>query len=309
MSIIGLVGVIIALVVGYFSVTGEGGGLFGEGGGPIATGPGTSEVRDPQPVSRGGGGFFGTPPPPRPGSGQAPSGPAPAPKPGESPYKGQVRISTVHRSGDRPEQEYVIFRYSSGVFGFGGNAEAKPVDVTGWRIASLRSSEPIPRAFDIPEIDATDRDIVLPPGGELIIVIGTPSYQRNFRENQCVGYLTQSYSFTPSLSSSCRDSRPDRTELLLRGFNGACIDAINAVPTCRTPRGPYQAAIIGKACLDYLNENFSYVGCVENFRDQKDFLKNTWRVSLRRTTKLFDPRHDIVTLRDGQGLLVDEFEY
>ena len=306
MNAIALIGIVIALVVGYFSITGED-GFFGGGGGPIATGPGTSEIQNPQPVSRGGGGFFGGGAPPAPPP--AGSAPAPALKPGESPYRNTVRISTVKRSGDRPEQEYVILRYGGGVFGFGGNAEAKPVDVTGWRIASLRSSEPIPRAFNIPEIDAADRGIVLPPAREVVIVVGTPSYQRNFRENQCVGYLNQSYSFTPSLSSSCPDSRQDRAELLRRGFNGACIDAIDAVPSCRTPRGPYQAALIGKECLDYLNEHFSYVGCVENFRDQKDFLKNSWRVSLRRTTKLFDSRHDIVTLRDAQGLLVDQSEY
>src|SRR3989344_1855620 len=168
---------------------------------------------------------------------------------------------------------------------------------------------PTPRAFNIPEIDATDEDILLPPGGELVILIGTPSYQRNFRENACTGYFNQSYSFTPSLSNSCPDDNPDRAHLLALGFNGACIDAIRAVPACRTPQGPFQAGVIGRECIDYMNKNFSYVGCVENVRDEGGFLKNIWRVSLRRPTKLFDPRHDIVTLRDQQGLLVDEFEY
>ena len=88
-----------------------------------------------------------------------------------------------------------------------------------------------------------------------------------------------------------------------------CIDFIERIPTCRQPVIGFEQSGIGQACNEYVRENFSYVGCVKNFRDQKSFLKNAWRVSLRRTTKLFDPRHDIVTLRDGSGLLVDEFEY
>ncbi|MEK7465136.1 MAG: hypothetical protein AAB591_01820, partial [Patescibacteria group bacterium] len=92
-------------------------------------------------------------------------------------------------------------------------------------------------------------------------------------------------------------------------FNGACIDTIAAFPACRTPEGPFLAAVIGPRCLDYINENFNYAGCVKNFRDERDFLKSTWRVSLRESGKLFDPAHDLVTLRDRNGLLVDQFEY
>jgi len=97
--------------------------------------------------------------------------------------------------------------------------------------------------------------------------------------------------------------------LLARGFNGACIDTIEGVPACRTPQGPFLAGIIGQECLAYMNENLNYAGCVKNFRTDKDFLKDRWRVSLKRSTKIFDERHDKVTLRDQNGLLVDEFEY
>lgn len=286
-----IISVVIAIVAGIIGFSGT--GLFGGGRGPVATGPGRgAEVSNPQPVSGGVG--IGRPAPP------------PAPKPGESPLKGKVSISSVQRSGDRPEAEYVIIRYG-GLFG--GSDQDRPVDLTGWQIGSTRSSQPLPRAFNIPEIDATEQDIYLAPGGELIIVTGTPSYAKNFRENACLGYLNQTHAFTPSLSNSCIDASPDRADLLRRGFNGACVDAIRAVPTCRTPQGPFQAAIIKSECIDYMNQNFSYAGCVKNFRDRKEFLKPAWRVSLRLPSKLFDVRHDRVVLRDRQGLLVDEFEY
>lgn len=306
MNPIGIFAIIIALVTGYYALnTGDLGGLpdFGFGGGPIATGPGRgAEVENPQPVSRG---LFGVGAP-RPSEPQAVSL-----LPGDSPLKGKVRITRVVRSGESAGAEHVTIRYGGGFFGsFGREAAAEqPVNVSGWTIASRKSSAIIPRAFAIPEIDAVEQDVVLPSGGQLVILTGTPQYQKNFRENACVGYLNEFYSFTPSLSNSCADQQPDRSVLLGRGFNGACIDAIEAVAACRTPRGPFQAGVIGSACIEYMNQNLNYAGCVKSFRDRRDFLGDTWRVSLRRPAKLFDPLHDRVTLRDRQGLLVDEFEY
>lgn len=302
---------VVAVIVGFFAISTGGPGLFG-GSGPIATGPESPEIRNPQPLARGS--IFSIPrapvQPPGAPSAVQPTPPAPALPPGVSPYRENVVISAVERSGERADQEYVIIR-SQGFGRFSSAAGPRPelIDVTGWRIESLRSSGAIPRAFNIPEIDAAEQDILLPPGGEVIVLSGTPTYQRNFRENACAGYFTQSHAFRPSLSGSCADSRQDRAPLLARGFNGACIDAIQSVPACRTPSGPFEVAAIKSECLDYLNQNFSYVGCVKNFRDEKDFLKNTWRVFLGRPTKLFDPRHDRITLLDQQGLVVDEFEY
>lgn len=293
--------VILGLALAIFSLSQSNFPLFsGTGSGPLATGPGTSaEVRNPQPVSTGGG-FFSV--------GPQTGNQAEQPKPGESPYKGKVQIATVQRSGDLPAQEYVVVSRTGGFFGSSAD-QNQPIDVTGWTIGSLHGSAAIPQAFSIPEIDAAEQDIFLSPGGEVVIVTGTLGYTRNFRENQCVGYFSQTYSFTPSLSSSCPDSDVDRSDLLRRGFNGECIDAIDAVGTCHTPVGPFAAGYIGQSCLEYMNQNLNYIGCVKNFRDSKDFLGNTWRVELHQSAKLFNQRHDHVYLRDRAGLLVDEFEY
>lgn len=304
MNPLGIFALIIALVAGYYGLTAIGVSLpdFGLGSGPVASGPGRgSEVQNPQPISRGLFGFGGTP---------APAEPPVAPRPGESPYKGRVSIASVHRSGVDPEEEYVVLRYGGGFLGFNRPAGSDlPIDVTGWRVSSRRTIETIPRAFNIPEIDATDQDVILASGGEVIVLSGTPSYRKNFRENRCVGYLNEFHAFTPSLSNSCPDATPNRTELLNRGFSGACIDTIDAVATCRAPEGQFQAGVIGQGCIEYMNQNFSYAGCVKNYRDRGDFLGDTWRVSLGRAAKMYDPLHDRVTLRDSQGLLVDEFEY
>ena len=304
MNPLGIFALVVGLVMGYYVFTTTDllsfGSFRGFGSGPLATGPGRgAEVENPQPVSRG---FFGF--------GAAPSAePQAAPRPGESPLKGKVRIADVHRSGISPHEEYVTIRYGGGLFGFSQSSGEPPVDVTGWRVASRRTIGTIPRAYNIPEIDSVEQDVMLPPGGELIVVTGTPSYQSNFRENNCVGYLNEFHSFTPSLSNSCADANPDRGRLLNRGFNGACIETIEDVATCRMPKGPFQAGVIGRECIDYLNQNLSYAGCVKNFRDRGNFLGNAWRVSLKLSAKMFDPLHDRAVLRDQNGLLVDEFEY
>ncbi|MDP3727294.1 MAG: hypothetical protein Q8R35_01490 [bacterium] len=308
MNPIGIFVLLIALTAGYYVFTAADflpvSFFSGFGSGPIASGPGSgSEVENPQPIARGFFGFGGTP---APGQTEEP----PLPRPGESPYKGRVSIAGVNRSGVSPEEEYVTIRYGGGFWGFNRPAGSDlPIDVTGWRISSRRTIETVPRAFNIPEIDAQDQDVILPSGGEVIIFSGTPGYQKNFRENRCAGYLNEFYSFTPTLSNSCPDATLNRSQLLNRGFSGACIDAVDAIATCRLPAGPFQAGVIGQGCIDYMNQNFSYAGCVKNYRDRGDFLGNTWRVALRRITKMYDPLHDRVTLRDAQGLLVDEFEY
>lgn len=298
-----VIAIIIVLALFYYGFLGSEGSFFGGGQGPIATGPGSSTIQNPQPVSSGGGssGYGGN---------GASLSPTPKPKPGESPYKGTVRISTVERSSDRPWEEYIVIRRDGySFFGSDRSKTEKPIDVTGWTISTMRESEPIPRAFNIPEIDAGEQDIFLPPGGEVIILSGVAAYTTNFRENKCVGYFNETYRLTPYLSNSCVDSEIDRGALLRKGFNGQCVDTIDSLPSCRRSIGPLPAGIIGAACIDYINENFNYVGCVKNFRDDKDFLKPTWRVSLRRPRKFFNSRHDRVILRDQNGLLVDEFEY
>ncbi|RJQ37401.1 hypothetical protein C4552_00870 [Candidatus Parcubacteria bacterium] len=306
-----VVAAIVFLAIGFFQ-SGNG-GIFGLGGGdgPIATGSSSDEIRNPQPAGDGGGIFGsvfrrrftggGTPPPSPPPSGAPPS-PAPTPPPGISPYQSQIVIASVRRS-EEPGNEYVVIRRSR------SSTLVSPINVTGWRIQGLDAGGTIPRAYDIPEIDVTERDIFLPPGGEVIVLTGTPAYQRNFRENQCIGYLNQTYRFVPGLSSSCPDDNPSRSALLNRGFSGACIDFIQRIPACRTPAIGFEQSGLGLACTEYIAENFNYMGCVANFRDESDFRANRWRVYLGYSRILFDPRHDAVELRDQNGLLVDRFEY
>lgn len=286
--------------------------------GPIATGPGSSsEIRNPQPVKKGGSvlGFSSifTKPPSLPSvSKVVPTTSEPrAFKPGYSSFEGAIKISHVDRWANTPQGEYIRLR-NGGYFGLGSTPTA--VNITGWTIEnSKREKIEIPKAYNIPFIDADKSDILLPPSGEIYIVIGPSNIGMDFRENGCIGYLNQYYQITPSLRNSCMDRQSSsqiRSRFLDLGLSGECIDFVNSLPACRIPTFTFEnSGKIGNNCIDYVSKNISYNGCVKNYRNDKNFLLNIWRVFLGRRQKFFDVKHDRVILRDTQGLIVDQFEY
>ena len=207
-----LIAVIVLIGIVLFSLSGSS-PLSGSGSAPLASGPGSgTEIRNPQPVS-GGSSFLKaiksitTPSASKstPSKVQSPSVAEQlhSQKPGYSRYEGAVRITHVARSGEDPKEEYMTLR-NGGFLGFGATSD--PIAVTGWTIENSKKERfPIPKAFNIPFIDADPRDIVLPSGGQIHIVTGRGDLGVGFRENGCAGYLNQYYSFVPSVSNSCID--------------------------------------------------------------------------------------------------------
>ena len=291
---------------------------FSSSGGPIATGPGSSsEIRNPQPVQSGGrfsglGNVFTKQPSlPSVSAIVPPSSQPKATRPGYSTYEGAIRISHVDRSSNTPKKEYITLK-NGGYFGLGSTQIA--VNITGWTIENSKKEKyAIPKALNIPYIDADTIDILLPPGGDAHVVTGSADLGMNFRENGCIGYLNQYYQFTPSLYGSCMDRQSSsqvRSRFLDLGLSGECIDFVNSLPSCRIPTFTFEnSGKIGNNCIEYISKNISYNGCVKNYRNDKNFFKNIWHVFLNRQQKLFDPKHDRVILRDNQGLIVDQFEY
>ena len=85
---------------------------------------------------------------------------------------------------------------------------------------------------------------------------------------------------------------------------------VSSLSSCRIPAFNFEnSGRIGNNCITYISQNISYNGCVKNYRNDKNFMKNTWHIFLNRSQKLFDPKHDRVILRDSQDLIVDQFEY
>lgn len=314
--------VFLVLVLGLIAVvavTFSGSSPFSSSGGPIATGPGSSsEIRNPQPVQSGrsflglGNVFTKQPSLPSPSKIIAPSSSqTKAVKPGYSSYEGAIKISHIDRSASVSSKEYVQLS-NGGYFGLGSTPTA--VNITGWTIENSKKDKyAVPKAYNIPYIDADTADILLPPGGDIYIVTGRQDFGMNFRENGCIGYFNQYYQFTPSLYGSCMDRQSSsqiRSRFLDMGLSGECIDFVNSLPSCSIPTFTFEnSGKIGNNCIDYISKNINYNGCVKNYRNDKAFLRNVWHVYIGRQQKLFDAKHDRVILRDSQGLIVDQFEY
>ncbi|MDO8600888.1 MAG: hypothetical protein Q7R73_04795 [bacterium] len=278
------------------------------GDGPLATGSGDAAIKNPQPIAEPRSIISRTTSPRQSSSSQNRTTSTAKkdiqPKPGYSPYESTITITRVQRSSD-PTKEYVVIRNGT----YFNRIEAT-VLINGWTVESRKSGRiAIPAAEEIPMIDAGTRTIVLPQGGEVTITSGQTTFGRSFRENVCTSYFSQFHIFTPSLAT-CSAIPFNAQDLLDAGYNSECVDFVKRISRCRIPTIPYEkAGRIGNACIDYVTNTYSYLGCVARFRDEKTFFKNTWRVFLNQPSHIFDTLHDRVILRDDKGLIVDEFEY
>jgi hypothetical protein len=174
--------------------------------------------------------------------------------------------------------------------------------------------------------------IFLQPGGRVVVSTGKPTAIRSefeidtsFQENICTGYVEdfKSYDFSPSLERSCRD--PEK-EINQTGLSNACRDFIeDNIRTCHTPifkdhqivngekeKGDFmdgREVDISKMCRNYIEDHYSYRGCLKYYVTDPDFLTGDWRVYLRETWELWANKDEHIKLYDQHGSLIDELKY
>ncbi len=123
-----------------------------------------------------------------------------------SPYRGQVTIShSGGASGSTPDTEYVTIQAAY---------DAKSdITISGWRLVSAATgnSATIPNGSQLLRTGDVNgaSPVVLHPGDTAIISSGESPVGASFRENECVGYLTQHQTFVPSLSRNCPSPRDE----------------------------------------------------------------------------------------------------
>lgn len=67
-------------------------------------------------------------------------------------------------------------------------------------------------------------------------------------------------------------------------------------------------------CFDWLNnlyglgQNTNYNNCVVDHLSDSDFYKE-WKIYTGNSNQIYDPLHDIIELRDQNGILIDRYEY
>ncbi len=223
-----------------------------------------------------------------------------------SPYKGKVSIerSTAGITTTDAAREYITMNTPS--------SNASPISVTGWRIENEdRTTAAIGRGFNLPRtgIVSTEGAITLAPGTRAIVATGRSPVGISFRTNKCTGYFEQFQDFTPALRERCPlpanelELAPD-----FRTFDDACTSFIKGVGQCRIHTGG-TPTIFKDACYTFLVTKLTYVGCVENHKDDPDFYGDEWRIFLGRDTELWKKERGIVRLLDENGKTVDVYPY
>jgi hypothetical protein len=253
-----------------------------------------------------------------------------------SPYENQIHLeSGSAANATEPYQEYVTLVNN-------GNTS---IDVTGWQLSNARGSRTysvgesqqtfasevvtIPQGTAlISSTPATPQDIILKPGESVDVVTGSagtsyPYKINSFKENECTGYLTQQsaddYSFSPSLQQSCI---APRNEPGANNLDLSCQNYIEDMQSCHTPKyntvdsqgNTCNGCVDGNsslsdACVAYIETHFSYESCVADHENDSNFYGSIWHVYLNRAFELWAASHEVITLYDTSGKVVDYISY
>ncbi len=213
-----------------------------------------------------------------------------------SPYYGNVRITSLYT--------YVWYNSHLSLSAYGS---ASPIDVSGWTVKSNEGSMQIPQAVNDynPSGLSPSTDIMLPSGGRLDIYNTASPIAKNLRINKCMGYLNNTYAFSPQLQCSYIPlyNRSDISTL-----SGNCQSYILSLGSCRSPSASSLNSFSNEpACVQFLNR-FNYASCYNINVNTDGFLTNQWIAWIPGMWS-FDSKHDRVLLLDRNGLLVSEYTY
>ncbi len=178
------------------------------------------------------------------------------------------------------------------------------IDITGWRIRSNNGDEYIPQAVDLydPTGLTPESDINIKTGDTVSIYSSSAPF--NLRLNKCIGYAAHVAKFVPALPLIC----PYINQSQLQQFSGACQNYLNTIGQCEAPvlSGP-QVPTNDYACMNYLENNFTYRSCFDQHSADANFLIN--QVWVWTGSSPVNQYHDTVRLLDKKGLLVDIYTY
>lgn len=181
--------------------------------------------------------------------------------------------------------------------------KGESVNITGWTIKSNKGSFAVPQAQEVYSFGGAQGNINL-QSGDKVSFYPTNGPKGNFRLNKCTGYIEEISPFTPSLPKTC----PYISRSEINGFSGACQEYALSLRSCQEPSANPPIPFNDDACRNFLRK-LNYVGCVEKYGKDSDFLSSDWRVWLGSQLNIFDPLHDKVQLLDRFGKVVDEYVY
>ncbi|MDP4007130.1 MAG: hypothetical protein Q8P55_00845 [bacterium] len=185
-------------------------------------------------------------------------------------------------------------------------------NISGWTIKGSGGEYHIGKGIRLlyPNAQNFNEDIMLQRGDRVLLSGAASPFGSggNFKPNVCLGYLKQYYSFPLSISSSCPD-KPSVEEISFLG--PFCQDFILkeiSFGSCQIPDYSQNLRVASDpTCASYLRDNFTYEACFQKHAQEENFTKNEWHIYAAKD--FARPLHDVITLEDQDGLLVDKYIY
>lgn len=220
-----------------------------------------------------------------------------------SPHFGRVRISSVYPPPSFSDDRSEFSIWAADVLTDG-------IAVTGWRVKGNKGEAVIPRAVSDynPLAINTEGVIVLAQGDYLTVrSAGKGPFGKNFRVNQCMGFLNASFEFDPQIGWGCPQLY---TQDELATLSGLCQSFIYSLGSCEVPTAERwnESGVSSDAACRAIANRYSYAECYRRYRTSDAFFTNEWRVFLGERIA-FDSFHDRILLFDERGLLVDLYTY
>jgi len=194
------------------------------------------------------------------------------------------------------------------------NSQLSPneqINITGWSLEGWDGKVTIPQGveqyFHFYKSNVNE-DIVLQWGERVLLssAYNPLGRDRNFRTNQCLGFLTNTFDFPIPIPLNC--PRPESNDI--SHLDPCCQQFINALRSCQIPDFSDEAVLsLGSECLSYLKENLNNIACFANYFQNTDFLGNEWHIYLNNKNIVASYNCDTLYLYDKNGLLVDEYSY
>lgn len=222
----------------------------------------------------------------------------------ESPHSGQVVIAQSAAMAQSAAAQYIEISVAPG---------GSPVDISGWTLQSalFGTIATIPQAaspFIMGRVNAVG-SALLYPNGLAVIVTGPSPVGVSFSENICTGYLGTLQPFVPPIPQKCPSPTAEipRTAENIARLGSTCMDYIATLAPCVFPANP--PANLSSACHNEIQTKLSYNGCVAAHRTDAAFSQNGWRIYLAQGKPLWNAKHDVIRLLDGQGRVVSVLNY
>lgn len=223
----------------------------------------------------------------------------------QSPYAGIVTFKGHTGRESSARKEYLILELS--------NQTSRDIEISDWTLVSMvtGASAQIPEGTELPRAGRrnSESDIDLVPGDRAYIITGQSPIGASFRHNACIGYLGQFQDFEPSLPNNCplpQDDLKDFGELAARN-DDACQALVRETERCSLvttiPNN------VSDACSEFIEENLTYNGCIDNHKREDGFYNKEWYIYLDERRDLWEDEREVIRLLDNRGRIVDQISY